>query len=112
MKKVEAVIPVFKLDEVKKALVKVGIEGLTVAEVRTSGPQRGHTELYRGSEHAVTFLPEIKIELLLEDYRTPAVVDVLWRAARTGQTGDGKVLVCPVEDVVRVRTGQRGNDAI
>ena len=112
MKKVEAVIQVFKLDEVKQALMKVGIEGLTVSEVRGSGREKGHTELYRGSEHTVEFLPRVKIELLLEDFRVPPVVDVLWRAARTGHVGDGRVFVSPVEDVVRVRTGQRGSDAI
>jgi nitrogen regulatory protein P-II 1 len=112
MKKVEAVIQVFKLDDVKQALTKVGIEGLTVTEVRGAGREKGHTELYRGSEHAVEFLPRVKIELLLEDFKVPQVVDALWRAARTGHVGDGRVFVSPVEDVVRVRTGQRGSDAI
>lgn len=112
MKKVEAVFQVFKLDDVKQALTKVGVEGLTVSEVRECGRERGHTELYRGSTHAVEFLPKVKIELLLEDFKAPQVVDAVWRAARTGHVGDGKVFVSPVEDVVRVRTGQRGSDAI
>jgi len=112
MKKVEAVIHVFKLDAVKEALTRVGIEGLTVSEVRGCGREQGYTELYRGSTHAVEFLPRLKIELLLEDFKAPQVVDAVWRAARTGNVGDGKVFVSPVEDVVRVRTGQRGSDAI
>ncbi len=112
MKKVEAVIQVFKLEAVKQALTAVGIEGLTVCEAQGCGREQGYTELYRGSQHAVQFLPKVKLELLLEDFRAPMVVDALWRAARTGHVGDGKVFVSPVEDVVRIRTGQRGSDAI
>ena len=112
MKKIEAVIQVHKLADVRDALVKVGVEGLTISEVQGWGDEPGHTELYRGSTHTVDLSPRVKVELLLEDFKAPQVVDALWRAARTGHEGDGKVFVSPVEDVVRIRTGQRGSDAI
>ena len=112
MKKVEAIIKPFKLDEVKEALAKAGVQGLTVSEVKGFGRQKGHTELYRGAEYVVDFLPKVKIELLLEDVKVPQVVEVLKDAARTGRIGDGKIFVLPIDDVVRIRTGERGNDAI
>ncbi len=112
MKKVEAIIKPFKLDEVKDALAKAGIEGLTVTEVKGFGRQKGHTELYRGAEYVVDFLPKVKIEMLLDDGKVAGVVGVVAEAARTGRIGDGKIFVLPVEDVVRIRTGERGPEAI
>jgi nitrogen regulatory protein P-II 1 len=112
MKKVEAIIKPFKLDEVKDALAKVGVQGLTVSEVKGFGRQKGHTELYRGAEYVVDFLPKVKIEMLLDDTKAAQVVEVLKETAQTGRIGDGKIFVLPVEDVVRIRTGERGNDAI
>jgi nitrogen regulatory protein P-II 1 len=112
MKKIEAIIKPFKLDEVKDALAKAGVQGLTVSEVKGFGRQKGHTELYRGAEYVVDFLPKVKIELLLEDAKVAQVVEVLKDAARTGRIGDGKIFVLPIDDVVRIRTGERGNDAI
>jgi len=112
MKKIEAIIKPFKLDEVKDALSKAGVQGLTVVEVRGFGRQRGHTELYRGAEYAVDFLPKVKIELLVDDANASQLVDVIEKAARTGKIGDGKIFVMPVEEVIRIRTGERGHDAI
>jgi nitrogen regulatory protein P-II 1 len=112
MKKIEAIIKPFKLDEVKEALAKVGIQGLTVSEVKGFGRQKGHTELYRGAEYVVDFLPKVKIEMLLDDVKVPQVVEVIKDAARTGRIGDGKIFVLPVDEVVRIRTGERGSDAI
>jgi nitrogen regulatory protein P-II 1 len=112
MKKVEAIIRPFLLDAVKAALARAGVEGLTVSEVRGFGRQKGHTELHRGSEYTVEFLPKVKIEMILEDFKTPQVVEVVRRAARTGHIGDGKISVLPVEEVVRIRTGERGPGAI
>ena len=112
MKKIEAIIKPFKLDEVKEALAKEGIQGMTVSEVKGFGRQKGHTELYRGAEYVVDFLPKIKIELLLEDAKAARAVDLLVSAGRTGRIGDGKIFVFPVEEVVRIRTGERGSEAI
>jgi len=112
MKKIEAIIKPFKLDEVKDALAKEGIQGMTVSEVKGFGRQKGHTELYRGAEYVVDFLPKVKIEILVEDSRAPAVAQTILQAARTGKIGDGKIFITPVEEVVRIRTGERGVDAI
>jgi nitrogen regulatory protein P-II 1 len=112
MKKIEAIIKPFKLDEVKEALAKTGIQGLTVTEVKGFGRQKGHTELYRGAEYVVDFLAKVKIEMLVDDAQAPQVVETLMRAARTGKIGDGKIFVLPVDDVLRIRTGERGPDAL
>jgi nitrogen regulatory protein P-II 1 len=112
MKKIEAIIKPFKLDEVKEALAKTGIQGLTVTEVKGFGRQKGHTELYRGAEYVVDFLPKVKIEMLVDDAQAPQVVETVMRAARTGKIGDGKIFVLPLEDVLRIRTGERGPDAL
>jgi len=112
MKKVEAIIKPFKLDEVKDALAKAGVQGLTVTEVKGFGRQKGHTELYRGAEYVVDFLPKVRIEMLLDDAMATTVVGILTEAARTGRIGDGKIFVSPIDDVVRIRTGERGPDAI
>ena len=112
MKRVEAIIKPFKLDEVKEALAAVGIQGLTVYEVKGFGRQKGHTELYRGSEYVVDFLPKLKIEIAVEDNKVQPVVDSIVRAARTGKIGDGKIFVTNLEDVVRIRTGEKGREAI
>ena len=112
MKKVEAIIKPFKLDEVKEALSAIGVQGITVSEVKGFGRQKGHTELYRGAEYVVDFLPKVKIEMLLEDDKAAQIVEVLKDAARTGRIGDGKIFVVPIDDVVRIRTGERGKDAI
>ena len=112
MKKIEAIIKPFKLDEVKDALHEVGVKGLTVTEAKGFGRQRGHTELYRGAEYVVDFLPKVKIEVVLEDDQVDRAVEAIMQAARTGRIGDGKIFVTPVEEVVRIRTGERGKDAI
>jgi nitrogen regulatory protein PII len=112
MKKVEAIIKPFKLDEVKDALTKEGFNGMTVSEVKGFGRQKGHTELYRGAEYVVDFLPKIKIELLLEDSRAAQAVELISSIARTGRIGDGKIFISPVDDVIRIRTGERGDQAI
>jgi nitrogen regulatory protein P-II 1 len=112
MKKIEAVIKPFKLDEVKDALSKAGVEGMTVSEVKGFGRQKGHTELYRGAEYVVDFLPKVKIELLVSDTKVAQLVNVIQSAARTGKIGDGKIFVLPVDDVVRIRTGERGSEAL
>ena len=112
MKKVEAIIKPFKLDEVKEALAAAGVVGLTVTEVKGFGRQKGHTELYRGAEYVVDFLPKVKIEMLLDDAKAAQIVEVVQKAARTGQIGDGKILVLPADEVVRIRTGERGGQAI
>jgi len=112
MKKVEAIIKPFKLDEVKDALAEIGIEGMTVTEVKGFGRQKGHTEIYRGSEYTVDFLPKIKIEVIVADNLAEKVIDTIMKAARTGQVGDGKIFVYPVDDVIRVRTGESGEDAL
>lgn len=112
MKKIEAIIKPFKLDEVRDALIKAGVEGMTVTEVRGHGRQKGHTELYRGAEYAVDFLPKVKVEVVVEAEMADAVIEAIEAAARTGRIGDGKIFVLPVENVIRVRTGERGKDAI
>ena len=112
MKKIEAIIKPFKLEEVKEALTKEGIEGMTVSEVKGFGRQRGHSELYRGAEYVVDFLPKVKIEILLSDEKVTAATEVITNAASTGRIGDGKIFVLPVDDVVRIRTGERGETAI
>jgi nitrogen regulatory protein P-II 1 len=112
MKKVEAIIKPFKLDEVKEALSAVGVQGITVSEVKGFGRQKGHTELYRGAEYVVDFLPKVKLEIIVADNMVAPVVDAIQRAAKTGRIGDGKIFVLPIEEVVRIRTGERGNEAI
>ena len=112
MKKVEAIIKPFKLDEVKEALSTIGIHGLTVSEVKGFGRQKGHTELYRGAEYVVDFLPKVKLEVIVTDEQVTRVVETIEKAAKTGRIGDGKIFVCAVDEVVRIRTGERGADAI
>ncbi len=112
MKKVEAVIKPFKLDEVKEALHEVGIQGITVTEAKGFGRQKGHTELYRGAEYVVDFLPKVKIEIVMEDALVERAVEAIQQAAHTGRIGDGKIFVSAVEEVIRIRTGERGGDAI
>ena len=112
MKKVEAIIKPFKLDDVKEALTGIGIIGMTVSEVRGFGRQKGHTELYRGAEYVVDFLPKIKVELVVSDEMAPKVIDAIQGAANTGRIGDGKIFVLPIMEAVRIRTGETGNDAI
>lgn len=112
MKKIEAIIKPFKLEEVKDALAELGIEGMTVSEVKGFGRQKGHTEIYRGSEYTVDFLPKIKIEVVLADSALDAAVSAVLKAAKTGKIGDGKVFVLPVEDAVRIRTEEKGDQAI
>ena len=112
MQKVEAIIKPFKLDEVKEALNAIGIQGITVSEVKGFGRQKGHTELYRGAEYVVDFLPKIKLEIVVPDDLVPKVVEAIQIAANTGRIGDGKIFVMPVIEAVRIRTGDRGEDAI
>ncbi|MBT5413221.1 MAG: P-II family nitrogen regulator [Rhodospirillaceae bacterium] len=112
MRKIEAIIKPFKLEEVKEALHEVGLKGLTVIEAKGFGRQKGHTELYRGAEYVVDFLPKVKIELVLEDSLVDRAVEAIQRAAHTGRIGDGKIFVSPIEDVIRIRTGERGPEAI
>ena len=112
MKKVEAIIKPFKLDEVKEALAGIGVEGLTVTEVKGFGRQKGHTELYRGAEYVVDFLPKIKIEVAVSDEMADKTVQAIVEAASTGRIGDGKIFVSPMEEVIRIRTGERGPDAV
>lgn len=112
MKKVEAIIKPFKLDEVKEALNEVGIQGITVSEVKGFGRQKGHTELYRGAEYVVDFIPKIKMEIIVSDEVVSKVVETIEQAAKTGRIGDGKIFVTTVEEVVRIRTGERGEDAL
>ena len=112
MKKLEAIIKPFKLEEVKEALAELGIEGMTVTEVKGFGRQKGHTEIYRGSEYTVDFLPKIKIELVLSDTRVDAAVAAIVKSAKTGKIGDGKVFVSPVEEAVRIRTEEKGEQAV
>jgi len=112
MKKIEAIIKPFKLDEVKDALNEIGVQGMTVTEVRGFGRQKGHTELYRGAEYVVDFLPKVKIEVVVENGQVDDVIEAIQAAARTGRIGDGKIFVIPVENVIRVRTGERGKEAI
>jgi nitrogen regulatory protein P-II 1 len=112
MKKIEAIIKPFKLDEVKEALQEVGIQGLSVIEAKGFGRQKGHTELYRGAEYVVDFLPKVKIEVVLADEQVDAAVEAIINAAKTGKIGDGKIFVMPVEQAIRIRTGEEGNDAL
>ena len=112
MKKIEAIIKPFKLDEVKDALAKANIQGMTVSEVRGFGRQKGHSEMYRGAEYKVDFLPKLKLEILVDDADVVRAVDVIVEAAKTGKIGDGKIFVLPVDDAIRIRTGERGSSAI
>ncbi len=112
MKKVEAIIKPFKLDEVKQALSEVGVAGLTATEVKGFGRQKGHTELYRGAEYVVDFLPKVKVEVVVSDQIVGRVVEVIERAAKTGRIGDGKIFVVPIDEVIRIRTGERGESAL
>ena len=112
MKKIEAIIKPFKLDEVKNALTKIGVQGMTVTEVRGFGRQKGHTEVYRGAEYKIDFLPKSKIELIVTDELVTQVIEAIERAAKTGKIGDGKIFVSSVDEVIRIRTGERGKDAI
>jgi len=112
MKKIEAIVKPFKLDEVKNALTKIGVQGMTITEVKGFGRQKGHTEVYRGAEYTIDFIPKIKIDLIVSDELVPQVIETIERAARTGKIGDGKIFLSPVEEVIRIRTGERGKDAI
>jgi nitrogen regulatory protein P-II 1 len=112
MKKVEAIIKPFKLDEVKEALSAIGVQGLTVSEIKGFGRQKGHTELYRGAEYVVDFLPKVKLEIIAADEKVTEIIGAIEKAAKTGRIGDGKIFVLPIEEVIRIRTGERGNDAI
>jgi nitrogen regulatory protein P-II 1 len=112
VKKIEAVIKPFKLDEVKEALTDLGVSGITVTEAKGFGRQKGHTELYRGAEYVVDFLPKVKIEVVVEDSLAARVVEAIADAARTGRIGDGKIFVSTIEEALRIRTGERGSDAI
>jgi len=112
MKKVEAIIKPFKLEDVKDELNRIGIKGITVTEVKGFGRQKGHTELYRGAEYIVDFLPKIKLEIVIDDDLAGQVVEVIEETARTGKIGDGKIFVTPVEEVIRIRTGERGPGAV
>jgi len=112
MKKIEAIIKPFKLDDVREALSDVGISGLTTTEVKGFGRQKGHTELYRGAEYVVDFLPKVKIEIVVKEKLMDQCIDAIMNAARTGKIGDGKIFVSSVEEVIRIRTGEKGEDAI
>ncbi|KAA0891228.1 P-II family nitrogen regulator [Oryzomonas rubra] len=112
MKKVEAIIKPFKLDEVKDALNEIGIEGITVSEVKGFGRQKGHAELYRGAEYAVDFVPKIKIEIAVSDELLGKVVETIQNTAKTGKIGDGKIFIIPLDEAIRIRTGEKGNEAI
>jgi len=112
MKKIEAIIKPFKLDEVKEALHEVGIQGITVTEAKGFGRQKGHTELYRGAEYVVDFLPKVKLEVVVDDALMERAVEAITEAARTGRIGDGKIFVSGIEEAIRIRTGERGSDAV
>jgi nitrogen regulatory protein P-II 1 len=112
MKKIEAIVKPFKLDEVKNALTKIGVQGMTVSEVKGFGRQRGHTEVYRGAEYTIDFVPKSKIELIVVDELVPQVIETIEKAAKTGKIGDGKIFLSSVDEVIRIRTGERGRDAI
>ena len=112
MKKIEAIIKPFKLDEVKNALAEIGIQGLTISEVKGFGRQKGHTELYRGAEYTIDFLPKVKIEVVVANSKSEQVVETIQAAAKTGRIGDGKIFIIPCEEAVRIRTGERGEEAI
>lgn len=112
MKKIEAIIKPFKLDDVREALSDIGVTGMTVSEVKGFGRQKGHTELYRGAEYVVDFLPKIKMEIVLPDEQVSSCVEVIIKAAHTGKIGDGKIFVTSVDQVIRIRTGEQGNEAV
>ena len=112
MRKIEAIVKPFKLDEVREALSEVGVTGLTVTEVKGFGRQKGHTELYRGAEYVVDFLPKVKIEVVVTENQVEPAIEAIVKAARTGKIGDGKIFVTPVDEVIRIRTGETGADAI
>ena len=112
MKKIEAVIKPFKLDEVKEALQEIGLQGITVIEAKGFGRQKGHTELYRGAEYVVDFLPKVKIEVVLSDAMLDKAVEAIQKSAKTGRIGDGKIFISTIEEAIRIRTGETGNDAI
>lgn len=112
MKLVIAIIKPFKLDDVREALTEIGVQGMTVTEVKGFGRQKGHTELYRGAEYAIDFLPKIKVEVLVEDQQVDQVTDTITQAAYSGKIGDGKIMVCSIEQVIRIRTGEKGVDAL
>ncbi len=112
MKKIEAIIKPFKLDDVKEALAALGVEGMTVSEVKGFGRQKGHTEIYRGSEYTVDFLPKIKIEIVLADDAVPGALEAIVKSAKTGKIGDGKVFVSPIENAIRIRTEEKGEHAV
>ena len=112
MKKIEALVKPFKLDDVKSALMEIGIKGITVSEVKGFGRQKGHTELYRGSEYHVDFLPKSKLEIYVTDDQVDSVVEVITSIARTGQVGDGKIFILPVDDAIRIRTGESGDSVL
>lgn len=112
MKKVEAIIKPFKLEEVKEALAGVGVQGLTVSEVKGFGRQKGHKELYRGAEYVVEFLPKVKLEIVVSDDKAEQVIEAIVKAASTGRIGDGKIFVLPIEDAIRIRTGESGDSAL
>ena len=112
MKKIEAIIKPFKLDEVKEALQEVGLQGITVVEAKGFGRQKGHTELYRGAEYVIDFLPKVKIEIVLNDDQVEPAIEAIRKAAQTGRIGDGKIFVSPVEQAIRIRTGETGADAV
>ncbi|MDB5388171.1 MAG: nitrogen regulatory protein [Planctomycetaceae bacterium] len=112
MKKIEAIIRHYKLEEVKNSLTAAGVQGMTVTEVRGFGRQRGHKEMYRGAEYTVDFLPKVKVELVVTDDLVPVAIDTIIKVARTGQVGDGKIFITPLEQVIRIRTGESGTEAI
>ena len=112
MKKIEAIIKPFKLDEVKNALTKIGVQGMTVTEVKGFGRQKGHTEVYRGAEYTIDFVPKTKIEVIVTDELVGQTIETIERTAKTGKIGDGKIFLSPVDEIIRIRTGERGRDAI
>lgn len=112
MKKIEAIIKPFKLDDVKNELTRIGVQGMTISEVKGFGRQKGHTEVYRGAEYKVDFIPKVKIEIIITDELVPKAIETIERIAKTGKIGDGKIFLLPVEEVIRIRTGERGRDAI
>ncbi len=112
MKKIEAIIKPFKLDDVKEALNRIGVQGMTVAEVKGYGRQKGHKEIYRGAEYVVDFIPKVKIEIISDDDQAEKIADAIIDAARTGQIGDGKIFILPVEEAIRIRTGEKGSNAV
>lgn len=112
MKKIEAIVKPFKLDDVKEALNEIGIQGMTISEVKGYGRQKGHKEIYRGAEYVVDFIPKVKIEIIVDSDRADKVVDAIQKSANTGKIGDGKIFVFSIEEVIRVRTGEKGKDAI